>query len=64
MSRRRALVIGAAAGSLAALLLRRRERRRDQVTIGYADGSAVTLEAGGADADRLLGLARPVVGTS
>jgi hypothetical protein len=64
MSRRRALVAVAAAGSLAALLLRRRERRRDSVTIGYGDGSAVTLEAGGADADRLLELARPAVGSA
>jgi hypothetical protein len=62
MSRRKALVAAAAAGSLAAVLLRRRDRRRDRVTIGYDDGSAVTLDAGGADADRLLGLARPAFG--
>jgi hypothetical protein len=62
MSRRKALVAVAAAGWLAAVLLRRRDRRRDRVTIGYDDGSAVTLDAGGVDADRLLALARPAFG--
>jgi hypothetical protein len=61
MSRRSALVAAAAVGSLVAVLVRRRDRRRDRVTIGYEDGSSVTLEAGGADADHLLALARPAV---
>ena len=65
MSRRSALVAAAAAGSLAAVLLRRRrERRRDRVTIGYEDGSSLTLDAGGTDADRLLELARPALGVA
>jgi hypothetical protein len=64
MSRRSALVAAAAVGSLVAVVLRRRGRRRDRVTVGYDDGSALTLEAGSADADRLLELARPAVGAA
>ena len=61
MSRRSLLVAGAAAGALAAVLLRRRrDRRRDRVTIGYEDGSSITLDSG-AEAERLLAIARPVV---
>jgi hypothetical protein len=60
MSRRSLLVAGAAAGARAAVLLRRRDRRRDRVTIGYEDGSAITLDSG-AEADRLLAIARPVL---
>jgi hypothetical protein len=60
MSRRRLLVAGAAVGALAAVLLRRRDSRRDRVTIGYEDGSAITLDSG-AEADRLLAIARPVL---
>jgi hypothetical protein len=61
MSRRSLFVVGAAAGALAAVLLRRRDRRRDRVTVGYEDGSSVTLDAGSDDADRLLALARPAL---
>jgi hypothetical protein len=45
---------------VAAVLLRRRDRRKDRVTVGYEDGSSITLDAG-SDADRLLGIARPVL---
>ncbi len=31
------------------------------MTIGYEDGSSLTLEAGTADGDRLLELARPAL---
>ena len=63
MTRRRALVLVAALAGLAALVRRRREGRRDRVTIGYEDGSAMTLEAGTEAADRLLALARPALRT-
>ena len=36
---------------------RRRKTGRDSVTIGYADGSSVTLEAGSPELDRLLQIA-------
>jgi hypothetical protein len=39
----------------------RRARRRDGVTLVYGDGSALTLEAGSAAADRILELARPAL---
>ena len=60
MSRRSLLVAGAVAAAVAAVLLRRRDRRKDRVTVGYEDGSSITLDAG-SDADRLLGIARPVL---
>jgi hypothetical protein len=60
MSRRSVLVAGAAIGAVAAVLLRRRERRRDRVVIGYEDGSSITLDSG-AEAERLLAIARPVL---
>jgi len=36
---------------------RRRETGRRSATIGYADGSSVTLEAGSPELDRLLQIA-------
>lgn len=61
MRRRSLLVLLAALAGIATVVLRRRERLRDRVTVGFEDGSSLTLEAGTADADRLLALARPAV---
>ena len=57
---RRLLVLAVALAALAALVHRRR-RPAERVTIGYEDGSSLTLEAGTADGDRLLELARPAL---
>jgi hypothetical protein len=61
MPRRRLLVLLAAVAGIAAVVLRRRERSRDRVSVGFEDGSSLTLEAGTPDADRLLALARPAI---
>ena len=61
MSRRSVIAVGAALAALGAVVLRRRRRPHERVTVGFDDGSSVTLEAGNADADRLIALARPVV---
>jgi hypothetical protein len=61
MPRRSLLVLLAALAGIAAVVLRRRERLRDRVTVGFEDGSSLTLEAGNPDADRLLALARPTI---
>ena len=61
MPRRSVLVLLAAAAGIAAFVLRRRERRHDRVTVGFEDGSSLTLESGTDDADRLLALARPAI---
>jgi hypothetical protein len=54
---RRLLVLAAALAGLVALV-RRRRRPAERVTIGYEDGSSLTLDAGTPDGDRLLALAR------
>lgn len=59
---RRLLVLAAALAGLAALA-RRRRRPAERVTIGYEDGSSLTLDRGTADGDRLLELARPALST-
>jgi len=54
----RKLVWLAVIGGLAWWFLGRREAEPEEtVTIGYADGSAVTLEAGAPEFDRLLQIA-------
>jgi hypothetical protein len=57
---RRLLLLAAALAGVAAIL-RRRRRPGERVTIGYEDGSSLTLEAGTPDGDRLLELARPAL---
>jgi hypothetical protein len=57
--RRLSVLAGLAAGVGATLLARRRkEARREHVDLYYSDGSMVSLEAGGAGGEQLLGLAR------
>lgn len=46
----------------AMLFRRRRAGRGEQVDLYYADGTMVTLAPGSAQGDRLLGLARDVLG--
>ena len=60
MRRRRAFVLLLGLGALVAVRSRR-EARRPRVTLVYADGSAVTFEAGSQRGDRLLALARPAL---
>ncbi len=63
MRRRRLIVLLAVAGPALAVWARRcRGSGGERVTLAYEDGSAVTLGAGSPDADRLLALARPLVG--
>jgi len=54
---RRLLSLAALAGLVWWLLGRRRSSGRETVTIGYADGSSVTLEAGSPLLERLLAIA-------
>jgi hypothetical protein len=61
MSRRSVLVVLAALGGVLVALRLRRDRRRERVTVGYEDGSSVTVEAGAPAADRLLEIARTAV---
>ena len=61
MSRRSVLVVLAALGGVLVALRLRRDRRREWVTVGYEDGSSVTVEAGALEADRLLEIARTAV---
>ena len=57
--RRRSLVAGLVAAAAGALLLRRRRGARpERVDLYFADGSMVSLERGGAAADRLPPVAR------
>lgn len=58
---RRLLFLVALAGAAWWLLSRRGGGRQPEVVVGYADGSAVTLEEGSPEAERLLGIARGVV---
>jgi hypothetical protein len=57
---RRLFWLAVAAGLAVWVALRRRPERGPQVTIGYADGSAVTLDPGAPELDRLVQLARDV----
>ena len=61
MSRRSVIAVGAALAGMTALVLRRRRKPHERVTVGFDDGSSMTLEDGSADADRLLAVARPAV---
>ena len=60
MRRRKWLVLLLGLGAMVALRSRR-ETRRAQVTLVYDDGSALTLDAGTPNGDRLLALARPAL---
>jgi hypothetical protein len=52
-----------AMGAAGALRARRRSARRaNRVDVYFADGSMVSLPAGSPDADRVLPLAREVIG--
>ena len=55
---RRLLSLAALAGLVWLVLRRRRSSGRETATIGYADGSSVTLEAGSPELERLLLIAR------
>ena len=61
MSRRSLLVVLAVLGAVLVALRLRGGRRRERVTVGYEDGSSVTVEAGAPGADRLLEIARTAV---
>jgi len=55
---RRLFALALAGGLAWWFFVRRRETgRRSSATIGYADGSSVTLEAGSPELDRLLQIA-------
>ncbi len=62
MRLRRLVALVAVAGPALALWARhRRGAAAERVTLGYADGSAVTLAGGSPGAERLLALARALV---
>lgn len=62
MARRRTLFLAAGLALAGAALLRRRSaRRRERVDLYFADGSMISLEQGGLEADRLLPLAHDVL---
>lgn len=62
MRLRRLVALAAVAGPALALWVRhRRGAAAERVTLGYADGSALTLAAGSPGAERLLALAHPLV---
>ncbi|MCC6222729.1 MAG: hypothetical protein IT201_04465 [Thermoleophilia bacterium] len=62
MARRRTLFLAAGVALAGAALLRRRgARRRERVDLYFADGSMISLEQGGIEADRLLPLAHDVL---
>ena len=62
MRLRRLVALAAVAGPALALWARRRRGSpAERVTLGYADGSAVTLAAGSPGAERLLALAHGLV---
>lgn len=58
---RKLVFLATLAGAAWWLLSRRRSGREPGVVVGYADGSAVTLEEGSPESERLLGIARGVV---
>lgn len=63
MRLRRLVALAAVAGPALALWARyRRGPAAERVTLGFADGSALTLPAGSPGAERLLALARDLVG--
>ena len=57
---RRLLVLAAVIAGLAALIHRRRGSP-ERITIGYEDGSSLTLDGRSDDGARLLELARPAL---
>ena len=59
---RRLLVVAGLAGLAWWLLGRGRDGAADRATVGYADGSSVTLEQGAPELERLQQAAREVVG--
>ena len=62
MRLRRLVVLAAVAGPALVLWARRRRgSAAERVTLGYADGSALTLDASSPGAERLLTLARVLV---
>jgi hypothetical protein len=59
----RRLVLGALAAVAGAVLLRRRTiSRGEHVDLYYDDGSMISLENGGPDAERMLTVARHALG--
>ena len=54
---RRLVTLALAGGIVWWFFARRRTSERSSVTIGYADGSAVTLDSGSPELDRLLRIA-------
>jgi hypothetical protein len=59
---RRLLVLVAIAGAAWWVLSRRGTTSPERVTLGYADGSSVTLEPGSPERDRLLQVAAEAAG--
>jgi hypothetical protein len=57
ISMRRLLALALAGGAAWWFFVRRRDSGRPSVTIGYTDGSAVTLDPGSPELDRLLRIA-------
>jgi hypothetical protein len=55
---RRPVALLVVLGGALLYLARRRDARRERVHLYYDDGSMVTLERGGPEAERLLGIAR------
>jgi hypothetical protein len=55
---RRPVALLVVLGGALLYLVRRRDARRERVHLYYDDGSMVTLERGGPEAERLLGIAR------
>ena len=65
MRRSAAALLGVAGGMLAgAAFIRRRTVRRERVDLYYDDGSMISLSRGSPDAERLLPLARDVLGAA
>ena len=58
---RRLLVLAALAAGVWWVLSRRATVAADRATVGYDDGSSVTLEAGAPELERLLRIARGAI---
>ncbi len=58
---RKALALLLLAGGALLYLVRRRDGRKERVHLYYDDGSMVTLERGGPEAERLLAIARAAI---